>query len=592
MKAPFFGVLAFSLFAWGCGGDDDATASAGHCADTSKVLAFPTPAWHKGALLEPPANDFAVAMVAEVKPEWAAQLSLVDGWPARPTLVLPLDAPASSVDATQLRLFGAQGSDAMTDLGSVLSAVLSEEGTTLVVQPRDPVPPGVTEVVLTVGATAISDANALAACGERAAYAAAKQSLPEDTDAALALPFRIATTPQDLVRLYDRVSKAPVLKVSKVEARSLASFGAAAPPADVAPSLAPTAASGILELPAYADEIGVFQRGSDGAPDATGVTKPGFVVVLPAKGSAPHPFVLFQHGGGQDKTDVLQLARPLAEAGFAFVAIDLPYHGDRAQGAGGTDLDFVNFDDLAKTRDNFRQTVADHMAIFTGVAALNAALEPALGTKSALDATRGFYMGLSLGGISGSMTFATTQNVKAAALFVAAGGYPEIVAKGLFSLLVANIVNRPTPERETLLGLAEVVLDGADPLPYALRVEDRSARPRPALFMQASADPVIPEPSSDQWARAFGAALALPSQHEVAGMTELALPASDNFAFATDGQKATRILVHNPMNEVPAGSRHGALIVQEYSQNAVAHCFSTWLQSGSCEVIDTGFASH
>ena len=110
--------------------------------------------------------------------------------------------------------------------------------------------------------------------------------------------------------------------------------------------------------------------------------------------------------------------------------------------------------------------------------------------------------------------------------------------------------------------------------------------------MQASADPVIPEPSSDQWARAFGAALALPSQHEVAGMTELALPASDNFAFATDGQKATRILVHNPMNEVPAGSRHGALIVQEYSQNAVAHCFSTWLQSGGCEVIDTGFASH
>ena len=151
MKAPFFGVLAFSLFAWGCGGDDDATASAGHCADTSKVLAFPTPAWHKSALLEPPANDFAVAMVAEVKPEWAAQLSLVDGWPARPTLVLPLDAPASSVDATQLRLFGAQGSDAMTDLGSVLSAVLSEEGTTLVVQPRDPVPPGVTVHSFTFG---------------------------------------------------------------------------------------------------------------------------------------------------------------------------------------------------------------------------------------------------------------------------------------------------------------------------------------------------------------------------------------------------------------------------------------------------------
>lgn len=46
------------------------------------------------------------------------------------------------------------------------------------------------------------------------------------------------------------------------------------------------------------------------------------------------------------------------------------------------------------------------------------------------------------------------------------------------------------------------------------------------------------------------------------------------------------------MNEIPAAQRHGALIVQEYSQNAVAHCFSTWLAKGSCELIDSGFASH
>jgi pimeloyl-ACP methyl ester carboxylesterase len=215
-----------------------------------------------------------------------------------------------------------------------------------------------------------------------------------------------------------------------------------------------------------------------------------------------------------------------------------------------------------------------------------------LGVKNALDASRAFYMGLSLGGISGSMTFATTKEVNAAGLFVAAGGYPEIVSKGLFSALVANIVNRPTPERETLLGLAEVILDGADPLAYALRVEERSARPRPALFMQAIGDPVVPEPSSDQWARAFGAGLALPLQHAVAGMAELALPVSDNFAFTPGGSKATRVLMQNPMQEIPAAQRHGALIVQEYSQKAVAHCFSTWLTTGSCEAMDSGFAAH
>lgn len=582
-------VVLVTLLAMGCGSPDDSSGGRNACADTSKVLAFPTPAWHKGEKIAPPEGDFAVAMVAEVKPKWAEQLSLIDGWPARPTLVLPLAGPASTTDATALALFGKRDGGSLEDLGATFSATLSDEGTTLVVQPRDPVPPGVDEVIVAV--KGVSDTRVLEACGEHAAYAEAKAALPDGTDVELALPIRIATTPRALVRLYDRVSKSPVLKVAKVEARTLASFAAAAPPADVAATLAPTAASGILELPAYANASGVFELGGDGAPQAAGVTKPGFVVALPAKGTAPYPFVLFQHGGGQNKTDFFQLAQPLAEAGFAIVAIDLPYHGDRALGAGGTDLDFVSFDDLAKTRDNFRQAVADHMAVFTGIAALNAALEPALG-KGALDATRGFYMGLSLGGISGSMTFSTTKNVNAAGLFVAAGGYPEIVSKGLFSLMVSSIVNRPTPERETLLGLAEVILDGADPLAYAQRVEDRTARPRPALFWQAIADPVIPEPSSDQWARAFGAALAKPAQHPVPGMSEVALPAKDGFAFDAAGKKATRVLLQCPMDEVPAGSRHGALIVQEYSQKAVAHCFSTWLTTGSCEVIDTGFAQH
>lgn len=584
--------LVLPLLVVGCGGSDDSAPSDGACADTAQVLAFPTPAWQSGDTLSPPQGDFAVAMVAEVKPKWASQLALVDGWPARPTLVLPLDAAASSADATELRLFGAPSGEAPAELGVPMSATLSEDGLTLLVQPRDPVPPGVRDVVLAVGQNAVAGARVLPACGSQSAYAAAKKSLPAGTDAALALPFRVASTPEELLRLHDRVAATPVLKVAKVEARTLASFGDAAPPADVAAALAPTAASGLLELPAYADAAGVIARGADGAPEAQGVTKPGFVVALPSKGSAPFPFVLFQHGGGQNKTDFFQLARPLAEAGFAFVAIDLPYHGDRASTSGGSDLDFVDFSDLAKTRDNFRQAVADHQAVFTGIAALNAALEPALGVKGALDATKGFYMGLSLGGISGSMTFTTTKEVNAAGLFVAAGGYPEIVSKGLFAALVANIVNRPTPERETLLGLAEVILDGADPLAYALRVEDRASRPRPALFMQAIADPVIPEPSSDQWARAFGAGLALPKQHAVPGMDELGLPVSDNFAFASGGQKATRVLVQNPMNEIPAAQRHGALIVQEYSQAAVAHCFSTWLAKGSCEAVDTGFASH
>jgi len=586
--------LALLLGLTACG-SDDSSDSGGACADTSKVAAFPTPAWQTGPMLSPPSRDYAVGLLSDMKPKWAEELTLVDGWPARPTIVIPLSGTASGVDAGLISLFVADSAGALTKRDVAFGAKLSEEGTSLVVQPRDPLPSDARDVVLVLAPDAVDGAKPLPACsgGEPdPAYATARASLPEGTDAALALPFHIASTAFDLVHLYERVSPSPVLKVAKVEARTLASFADAAPPSDVAALLAPTAASGILELPAYAGADGVFELDTDGAPKAQGTTKPGFIVALPATGSAPYPFVLFQHGGGQNKSDFFQLAGPLAQAGFAFVAIDLPLHGDRAGVGGGTDLDFVDFTDIAKTRDNFRQAVSDHMAVFTGIDALNAALSPVLGVSEPLDAKKGFYMGLSLGGISGSITFSTTPNVNAAGLFVAAGGYPEIVSKGLFAALVSTILKLPTPDRETVLGMAETILDGADPLSYAVRVEDRTLRPRPALFLQAIDDPVIPEPSSDQWARAFGATLAEPFDHAVDAMQTTKLPTSDGFAFPGGSEKATRVLYQNPMNEIPASARHGALIVQPYSQEAVAHCFSTFLANGSCEAIDTGFATH
>ena len=67
------------------------------------------------------------------------------------------------------------------------------------------------------------------------------------------------------------------------------------------------------------------------------------------------------------------------------------------------------------------------------------------------------------------------------------------------------------------------------------------------------------------------------------------MPAADNFTWP-DGQEAvTRLLVQCPMNEVSAGERHGGLIVQDYTQQMVAHCFRRLLDSGSCELIDTGY---
>lgn len=583
--------LIATLLLTACGSDEPA---APRCADTTAVIALPTPLWDDGEHLAPPPGDAAAALLTVRRQPWCDQLDGADGWPARPTFVIPLSGPAEAVSPAEMALYGrAEPGGPLEPLDIAIEAEPDEEtSTSLIARPAVALP-DLFEAVLVISEGAVTGAEPLPACGDdgrpHPAYAEARSELPGDDPIQLALPFRLATTHRQLPALGERLAASPVLAVDSVEARALDDFGDDAPAPEVAALLADPAAAGILELPDYRGDGGAFTVDGDGLPQPAGTTMPGFIVALPAEGEPPFPFVLFQHGGSQSKSILFGLAGPLAAAGYALVAIDLPGHGDRAEDGGGTDLDILDFMDLLKTRDNLRQASADHLAVLTGIEALNEAIEPILGVTGALDPDRSFYMGLSLGGITGSLTFTSAPNLRAAALFVAAADYPTIVSSGVFSLLVQDVLARSDLDQAAILGLAEVLLDGADPLAYGLRAEDRTADPRPLLMMQAVDDPVVSMDSSDLWGLSFGAALARPFHHEVAGMDQVDLPAADTFSWS-GGPAVTRIMVQNPMAEVPMAQRHGGLIMLDYSQEMVAHCFTTLLDSGSCEIIDTGFA--
>ncbi len=95
---------------------------------------------------------------------------------------------------------------------------------------------------------------------------------------------------------------------------------------------------------------------------------------------------------------------------------------------------------------------------------------------------------------------------------------------------------------------------------------------------------------SDLWALAFGEDLVSPQRHSVPGMRSVSLPAQDNFEWPSG--RATRLLYQHPMREVPVRSRHGELIRQDYSQQIIAHCFATILETGHCEALGFGFETH
>lgn len=574
--------------------DGEETSIPEVCADLTTRAVLPSPAWEEsGALLTPPEGDRAVALLANPRPEWTAQLDQLDGWPRRPEIVIALDGTAEAVDLTSIALYG-ELEGTWTRLEDVRFDGQIVSGESLVIHPIDPIPYQVSKVIVTLESGTLTGASPLPACASpgvpHPAYAQALAALPGESTAAFALPFRLADTPNQLGRLAENLVTTSVLAVDSAEVSALDTWGEYAPPPTVAAQLAPDAAHLILSTPAYQNEGGAFVVDEQGVPIAQSTTHPGVVVLLPATGTAPFPFVLYQHGGGQDKMNVAALAGPLAEQGFAFIAVDLPSHGDRAAPGGGGDLDILVFDNPLMSRDNLRQASADHLAILTGIDAINGALESTLGVANALDKDRAFYLGLSLGGLTGSMT-ASMGLVKGAALFVGGGGYGDILSSGYFAFIIGDVLNGSRLAVAARFALAELLLEGADPLGYPA-LQARDVAPIPMLFFQAKEDPLISAVSNDQWARAFGADLAKPNDHAVSGMSELDLPTSDNFAWVSGGPAATRVLIQAPMAEIAVADRHAALIVQDYSQTIVAHCFAGILTNGVCEVIDSGFVEH
>jgi dienelactone hydrolase len=153
--------------------------------------------------------------------------------------------------------------------------------------------------------------------------------------------------------------------------------------------------------------------------------------------------VVFGHGLGSSKKTAVAIAPQLAAKGFSTVAIDFVAHDSRAvrtstdASKGCADVNNLPPDptqapqcyapflsnDLAGTRDNFRQTVLDLEGL---VAALKACGSASCGALT-VDPAHLSYLGISLGGIIGSTTVANVPDFKGAVLNVSGVGLVDIL---------------------------------------------------------------------------------------------------------------------------------------------------------------------
>lgn len=247
-------------------------------------------------------------------------------------------------------------------------------------------------------------------------------------------------------------------------------------------------------------------------PVVTTAQKVPMVLTIPnassgrTKPAAGWPIVIYQHGITRNRSDAFAIAATMASQGYAVVAIDIPLHGitdtasplfvgntplaglgvrertfnmdltNNSTGAPGPDgmIDpsgstFINLSSLLTSRDNIRQASADLFTLARAIPTMSYT------GQSDFDGARIGFVGQSLGSIVGTTFMAVEPNVQTALLNVPGGGIarllegsPTFGPRIRAGLLAAGGPAQGTADYDTFFGAAQIVIDSADPINFAL----------------------------------------------------------------------------------------------------------------------------
>ncbi len=241
------------------------------------------------------------------------------------------------------------------------------------------------------------------------------------------------------------------------------------------------------------------------------------------------PVAIFQHGITQDRTNLIAIADAMADAGFAVVAIDMPMHGitnteipinadaspfpnDRER---HFKIDVVNNDDaldanpdglvdasgahfyqltnLANSRDNLRQAVADLLVLSASLDGVQKANPEDPDIK--FDVSRKAFIGHSLGGIAGSVFLSYDDSIVSATLAMPGSGIARLLAGSvnfgpvINAGLAANGAPEGSAAYDQFLLATQTVIDSADPANHMAAL---AATGTPIHFIEVIGDETVP----------------------------------------------------------------------------------------------------
>jgi pimeloyl-ACP methyl ester carboxylesterase len=248
------------------------------------------------------------------------------------------------------------------------------------------------------------------------------------------------------------------------------------------------------------------------------------------------PVLIFQHGFGRSRVDMLAVADSFADSGFVVVAIDLPLHGitdpgsmlyaaggnplytglslppgssiertldldvlDNNTGAPGSDgkidpsgSSFINLTSLLTTRDNLRQGAADLITLVRSLPYMKLDED----STADVDPANIHFLGHSLGAIVGGvfMGVVSDTEVSSATLAMPGGGLSELLLDSatlgprLTAGLQAQGLVAHTRPFEQFLQDAQATWDAGDPVNYIAA----AAAHHPIHLLQVIGSPTSP----------------------------------------------------------------------------------------------------
>ncbi len=181
------------------------------------------------------------------------------------------------------------------------------------------------------------------------------------------------------------------------------------------------------------------------------------LLTVPEKSENPAPVIILLHGKGDRKTvDYIEYGnKMLYENGYAVLRIDVSNHGDRKEN--DYDFDFKG-DTRYWTRDIITQTVFDLRRTVDFIA-----------TRNELDQNKIGFLGISLGGITGTIFCAVENRVQVPVIVLAGGQMNLMFGKKALSSDTKNY------------------LSIMEPINFIKQIA-----PRPLLMINAENDDIIP----------------------------------------------------------------------------------------------------